>query len=70
MYNRRVSTRATEVHEGMPLSNSMFRKIKILVQLRREVRRFKRQIQSQKRDQAARPVICNDSEATRGHNRS
>ena len=48
----------------------MFRKIKVLVQLRREERSFKRQIQGQKGDQAARPVICNDSEATRGHNRS
>jgi hypothetical protein len=52
----------------MPLSNAILRRIKILVQFKREERRCKLQIQRQNRNQAARPVKSNDNEATRGHN--
>ena len=68
IYNRRVLRRATEVRKRIPWSNAILRRIKILVQLRREERRCKRQIQRQNRDQAARPVKSNDNEAPSGHN--
>jgi len=61
IYHCRVSTRATEVHEGIPLSNTKLRKIKILVQFRREKCCCKLQIQRQNRNQAARPVRGNDN---------